>query len=219
MAQPAAPGVRGTVEIAQPTKAEQAIARRAAETRATVPDLELAVEVDMDACLRLADASTTAALIKASAQALREFPRANAAYRDGHFELYSRVNAGLIIAQGSELLTATVFDADVKSLGELSAEVDELERRARELTSPERTGATFTLAALGVTRATPLIWGPQAAALGAGEVKQAALVRDGSIVAAQVMTLALACDHRILYGAYAAKFLARIRQLLEHPER
>lgn len=221
MTQPAGPGVKGTAQIVEPTKAEQAIARRAAETRATVPDLDLGVEVDMDACVRLADFSTTAMLIKASALALREHPRANAAYRDGHYELYSRVNIGLVIAEGHELVTATVFDADAKSLAELTNEARELERRARELTPPERSGATFTLATLGargISRATPLISSPQAAALAAGEVRHAAVVRDGSIVPGHVMTLELACDHRILFGADAAHFLARIRQLLERAD-
>ncbi len=127
----------------------------------------------------------------------------------------------MVIAEGHELLTGTVFDADVKSLSELTTEVEELERRGRELTSPERSGATFTLATpgpVGVSRLTPLIWGSQAAALGAGEVRQTAVVRDGSIVPGHVMTLVLACDHRILYGADAAHFLARIRQLLERAD-
>ncbi len=221
MAQPPGAGVKGSVDIVEPTKAEQAIARRAAESRATVPDLELSVDAQMDAALRLDGISTTALLVKASALALKEHPRANAAYRDGRFELYSRVNIGLVIAEGHELLSATVFDADLKSLPELATEVQELERRARELTPPERSGATFTLAApgpSGINRATPLIWGSQAAALAAGEVRQTAVVRDGSIVPGHVMTLVLACDHRILYGADAADFLARIRQLLERAE-
>lgn len=218
MAQPAGPGVKGTVEIVEPTRAEQTVARRAAETRAIVPHLELSVEVDMDACMGLTGVSVTAVLVKASALALRHHPRANAAYRDGHFELYSRVNIGVIIPEGPALVTATVFDADAKPLGELTAEVDRLERQPRELTPPERSGATFTLAvpgAHGITSAMPLIWSPQAAALAAGEVRRAAVVRDGSIVAGRVMTLTLACDHRILYGADAAQFLAHLRQLLE----
>ena len=221
MTQSADAGVKGTVDIVEPTKAEQAIARRAAETRATVPDLELAVEVDMDACMRLGGVSTTAALVKASALALQQHPRANAAYRDGHYELYSRVNVGLVIARGHELVTATVFDADRKSVDELTDEVQDLKRRSRELTPPERSGATFTLAdpgAYGMSRATPLVSSPQAAALAAGEVRQAAVVRDGSIVPGHVMTLVLASDHRIFYGADAAQFLARIRQLLERAD-
>jgi pyruvate dehydrogenase E2 component (dihydrolipoamide acetyltransferase) len=211
------PGVKGTVQIVEPTAAERTVARRAAESRATVPDLELSVEVDMGACLGL-EAPQTAILVRAAALALREHPRANAAYRDGRFELYSRVNVGVTMVQDEMLVTATVFDADRKVLAELAAEIDELERRAPELTSPERSGATFTLTDLGrygVSRASAIISAPQAAALAAGEIRHVPLVRDATVVPGDVMTLTLACDHRILYGAEAAGFLAHVRELLE----
>jgi pyruvate dehydrogenase E2 component (dihydrolipoamide acetyltransferase) len=199
-------GLKGTVEIVEPTPAERTIARRAAEARATVPDLELSVDVDMSRSVELGT-SITALLVRASALALRENPRANGAYRDGRFELYSRVNAGLVLAGGD---SATVLDADRKTLAALAAEIDELESRADDLRPAERSGATFTLARYGVTRASALITPPHAVSLAAGEVRLVAAV--------QVMTLTLACDHRILYGANAARVLARIRELLEHAE-
>jgi pyruvate dehydrogenase E2 component (dihydrolipoamide acetyltransferase) len=214
---PPAPGVKGTVQIVEPSPAERTIARRAAEARAIVPDLELSVEVDMGACLGL-EASPTAILVRAAALALSEHPRANAAYRDGHFELYSRVNVGLTMAQDDALLTATLFDADRKALPELAAEVDELARRASQLTTAERSGATFTLTDLGrygVSRVTPIIAPPQAAALAAGEIRRAPVIRDAAVMAGEIITLTLACDSRILYGAEAAGFLAHVRDLLE----
>jgi pyruvate dehydrogenase E2 component (dihydrolipoamide acetyltransferase) len=210
-------GVKGEVQIVEPTQAERTVARRSAETRATVPDLELSVEVDMSGCGGI-DAPSTAILVRAAALALREHPRANAAYRDGHFELYSRINVGVVMPQLDAEPAATVFDADRKPLHELASEIDDLERRAAELTSPERSGATFTLTDLGrygVSRASPIISAPQAAALGAGEIRRASVVRDAAVVPGEVMTLTLACDHRILYGAEAAGFLAHIRELLE----
>jgi pyruvate dehydrogenase E2 component (dihydrolipoamide acetyltransferase) len=215
--EPAAPGIKGTVKIVEPGPAERTVARRAAEARATVPHLELSVEVDMGACTGL-QVPPTAALVRAAALALREHPRANAAYRDGHFELYSRVNVGVTMAHDDGLVTATVFDADGKGLADLAVEIDELQRHAAELTSPQRSGATFTLTDLGrygVSRAAPIISPPQAAALAAGEIRHAPVVHDSAVVAGEVMTLTLACDHRILYGAEAAGFLAHIRQLLE----
>jgi pyruvate dehydrogenase E2 component (dihydrolipoamide acetyltransferase) len=215
--EPPSLGVKGEVLIVEPTQAERTVARRSAETRATVPDLELSVEVDMGACMGL-EAPSTAILVRASALALREHPRANAAYRDGRFELYSRVNVGLVMPQLDAQLAATVFDADSKDLTQLASEIDDLQSRAAELTSPERSGATFTLTDLGrygVSRASPIISAPQAAALAAGEIRHAPVVRDAAVVSGEVMTLALACDHRILYGAEAAGFLAHIRELLE----
>ena len=205
---------KGTVEVIEPTPAEQAITRRAAEARATVPDIEFGVDVDMGAALELG-ASIHAVLVKACALALRDYPRANASYRDGRFELYSRVNAGLVLPSGD---SATVLDADRKTLAELTAEIGELERRADELTQPERAGATFTLAQHPVTRPSALITPPHAVALAAGEVHEVAAIREGDVVPATEIALALACDHRIVYGAQAAGLLARIRELLERAE-
>jgi pyruvate dehydrogenase E2 component (dihydrolipoamide acetyltransferase) len=220
VSEPPSPGVKGTVHIVEPSPAQRSVARRSAEARATIPDLELSVEVDMGACIGL-EAPSTAILIRAAALALREHPRANAAYRDGHFELYSRVNVAVTMPQLDGQVAATVFDADHKGLPELALEVDDLQRRAPELTSAERSGATFTLLDLGrygVSRTSPIISAPQAAALAAGEIRHAPVVRDAAVVPGELTTLTLACDHRILYGAEAAGFLAHIRELLERGE-
>ena len=163
----------------EPTAAERAIARRAAESRATVPDLELGADVDMAACLELSAAHgwpLTAMLARACALALRAVPRANGAYRDGRYELYSRVNVGIVLATEDAYLIPTVFDADHKRLPELSAEVEQL----------------------------------TVAALVAGSIRRVPVIRDGAVVPGVVMTVTVACDHRILYGAHAARFLREI---------
>jgi pyruvate dehydrogenase E2 component (dihydrolipoamide acetyltransferase) len=111
-----------------------------------------------------------------------------------------------------------VLDADRKSLAQLDEEIARLTERAAELSPPELAGATFTLSypgALGVASSTPVIVPPQAAALAAGAVRAVAVVRDGAIVPGHAMTITLACDHRILYGSRAARFLTRIKALLE----
>jgi pyruvate dehydrogenase E2 component (dihydrolipoamide acetyltransferase) len=216
-----AESLRGRVEIVAPTAAERAVARRVAETRATVPDIEFSVQVDVGAALAAAaerSASTVALLVRASALALREHPRANGAYRDGHFELYSRVNAGVVLSDEEHHETATVLDADRKTLGELSEEIDDLRSRVDKLSASERSGATFTLAHYPVTRAGGLLAPSNAVALAAGEVREIAAVRDGTILPSRTLSLTLACDHRILYGAPAVAFLARIQDLLEHNE-
>jgi pyruvate dehydrogenase E2 component (dihydrolipoamide acetyltransferase) len=216
-------GSRGEVLIEEPSPAQRVIARRAAESRATIPHVEFAAEVGMDACLALEQAqscSRLAIVVKASALALRDAPRANAAYRDGRFERYSRVNVGVAVASGEAFAVPTVFDADRKPLGELSEELTFLAARAQagELTPPELSGATFTINDLGagqVAAAWPVIVPPNAAALGVGAVRAAAVVREGAVVAGRVMTIALACDHRILYGRQAAAFLRSIADRLE----
>jgi pyruvate dehydrogenase E2 component (dihydrolipoamide acetyltransferase) len=211
---------RGEVEIVEPSAAERALARRVAESRATVPFLDLGVEIAMDRAVALAhdrQASTGAVALRAVALALREHPRANAAYRDAQFELYSRVNVAIVLGDDD---VATVFDADTKSIEELNAEVAELAGRAgrRELTSPERASATATFAdlgPLGVDRPSIVPAGSQAAAIAIGTILERPVVRDGAIVPGHTMQLTLACDHRILYGATAARFAARIKELLE----
>lgn len=219
----AAGGNRGETQTEEPTRAQRTIARRAAESRATVPDLESTVEVDMLAALSLQQArscSMTAILVKACALALREVPRANGAYRDGRFELYARVNVGLVVAAADALSIPVVFDADEKPLGELAEEVDRLADRAATgaLTPPELSGATFTLSdvgAYGIASASPVIVPPHAAAVATGAVRAVATVREGVIAAGHAMTITLASDHRILYGQEAYRFLAAIKERLE----
>ena len=202
---------------------QRAIALRSAEARATVPDIELSAEVDAQACLPLTDGlpcAITALIVRASALALAQLPRVNGAYRDGHLELYSRVNVGVIVAAEEAYVIPTVFDADRKSLSELAEEISRLAQRGRagELLAPELAGATFTvsnLGHLGIASSTPLVVPPQAAAVSVGAIRETPVIRNGAIVPGHTMTLKLACDHRILYGAQAATFLARIKSLLE----
>src|SRR5437764_15325959 len=104
----------------------------------------------------------------------------------------------------------------------IAAETRRLAARVRsgEITPPELSGATFTgsnLGMYGMTAITPVINPPQAAILGVGAVREVLARVDGDIVDRPLMTLTLSCDHRILYGADAAEFLSRIRQLLEQP--
>lgn len=213
---------KGTVRIEEPTRAERAIARRAAESRATVPDLELALVVDasaLAAALGPSVGSLTAVLVKAAALTLRAHPRVNAAYRDGRFELYSRVNVG--VAMGSAV--PIVADADVKPVAEIDAEVRALQTAVREgtITSPELAGATFTvydLGGLGVGSGSLPVIPPQAAILAAGAWREVPVVRGGDIVPGREMNLTLACDHRILDEATGAAFLIGVRALLERPE-
>jgi pyruvate dehydrogenase E2 component (dihydrolipoamide acetyltransferase) len=161
-------------------------------------------------------------VVKACALALREFPRANGAYRDGRFELYSRVNVGVAVAAQGALVVPTVFDADRKGLQQIATESRALAQRVRDgqITPPELSGATFTVSNLGmygIDSFAAVINPPQAALLAVGAIAERPVVRKGSLTTAHTMVVNLACDHRILYGADGAEFLARIRSLLEKP--
>jgi len=218
--------LKGETTVEEPDRVARAIGRRAAEIRATVPDLELGRDVDATAALARArddGVSLTATLVRACAIALREQPWANGAYRDGRFERYGRVNAGVTMQAGDGQLIAAVLDADTKSPAHLTEEIVRLAERARDgrLTPPEQAGTTFTVSDMseypGAHRWSALVIAPQAAALTAGAPHAAPLVRDGSVMAAEVISLTLACDHRILYGARAAALLERIAELVEEP--
>ncbi len=231
-----AKGETTTVEL---TRTQQTIARRMAESKATIPDFTLQMDVDMEGCVKLreelkrlspAEAPTyNDMVVKASALALREHPRANGSYRDGRLQLHSRVNVGVAVAIDSDdgltagaLVVPTVFDAEEKSLGEIARETRALAERVRDgtITPPELGGGTFTVSNLGmfgVSAFTAIVNPPQAAILSVGALAPRAVVREGDVVVRGTMTVTLACDHRILYGAQAARFLARIRELLEAP--
>jgi pyruvate dehydrogenase E2 component (dihydrolipoamide acetyltransferase) len=219
--------LKGEVHDVEPDRVARSIARRSAEIRATVPHLELSAEIDMTGALVLGQqsrCSLTAILLRACASALAESPWANAAYRDGRFELYSRVNVGVTFSGEDWLVTPTVLDADGKSLAELDEELRRLKARALagELTSPELAGTTFTFTDLGehpgVHRYAPLVTAPHAAAVATGAVRSVPVVRDGAVAPGSVLTLTLTCDHRILFGARAAEFLERIVARVEDPQ-
>ncbi len=225
---------KGDVVVQEPSRLQGVVARRMAESKATIPDFVIRTDVDMEGCValrgqikeRLGPDATVPSyndmVVKACGLALREFPRANGAYRDGKFELYARVNVGVAVAGQDALVVPTVFDADKRSLGDIARESRDLAGKVREgsIRPPELSGGTFTVSNLGmygVTGFTAVINPPQAAILAVGAMAQVPVVVDGRVVVRHRMEISLTCDHRILYGADAAQFLARIRELLEEP--
>jgi pyruvate dehydrogenase E2 component (dihydrolipoamide acetyltransferase) len=227
---------KGEVQVVELTRIQSTIARRMAESKATIPHFYLSMEIDMTEAVKLrARLKEVAAeeqavptfndmVVKACARALRDFPRANGAYRDGRLELYSRVNVGVAVAAQDALVVPTIFDADMKSLGEIAARSRELAAKVREgeITPPELSGGTFTVSNLGmfgISNFSAVINPPQAAILAVGALEPKAVVdRDTRRVAVRdMMGVTLACDHRILYGADGAQFLGRVRDLLQQP--
>jgi pyruvate dehydrogenase E2 component (dihydrolipoamide acetyltransferase) len=225
---------KGQVTYEDLSKLQSTIARRMSESKATAPHFYLEAEIDMSRAVaaraRIKELagegdvvpSFNDMVVKACALALREHPRANGAYRDGRFELYSRVNVGVAVAAQDALVVPTVFDADRKTLRQIATESRALAQRVREgtVTPPELSGGTFTVSNLGmygIDNFSAVINTPQAAILAVGAIKERPVVDDGEIAVANVLKVTLACDHRILYGAPAAEFLARVRALLEEP--
>jgi pyruvate dehydrogenase E2 component (dihydrolipoamide acetyltransferase) len=226
---------KGEVTIQEPSRVQQIIARRMAESKATIPHFTLTTDVDMEGAVGLRDQLKALAaeretpvpsyndmVVKACAIALRDFPLVNGAYRDGKFELYGRVNIGVAVAGEGTLIVPTIFDADRKGLGTIAKESRALAQKVRDgkISPPELSGATFSVTNLGmygVTSLTAVINPPQAAILGVGKMEPRAVVRDGEVVARNTLSLTISCDHRILSGAPAAEFLARVKDILEQP--
>jgi pyruvate dehydrogenase E2 component (dihydrolipoamide acetyltransferase) len=207
-----------------------------AEAKATIPEFEVQTEVAMDEAIALrarlkelaGDGDPVPSIndfvIKACAVALRHHPRVNASYENGQFLLHRRVNVGFAVARDDALIVPTLYDADTLTLGAIARRTRLLAHRVRsaEITPPELSGATFTVSNLGMfgmTAIRPVINPPQAAILGVGAMREVLARVDGEIVDRTVMTMTLSSDHRVLYGADAARFLAEVRAALESPLR
>jgi pyruvate dehydrogenase E2 component (dihydrolipoamide acetyltransferase) len=225
---------KGETTTRELNKLQQTIARRMAESKATAPHFYLTIEIDMGKAVEARAALKAAAkegevvpsfndmVVKASAIALREFPKANGAYRDGRFEQYSRVNVGVAVAAEEALVVPTIFDADKKGLRRIAEDVRVVAAKVRDgsVTPPELSGGTFTVSNLGmygIEVFDAVINMGQAAILSIGAIREAPAVRGGEVVPAHLMKATIACDHRILYGAEGAELLARIKALLEEP--
>jgi pyruvate dehydrogenase E2 component (dihydrolipoamide acetyltransferase) len=232
-AEPTVTGAKGETTRVEASRLQQLIARRMAESKATIPHFQVQTEVAMDAAIALRSGLKASAngeavpslndlIVKACAIALRQHPRANGSYADGGFELHGRINIGVAVAGEDALVVPVVLDADTKSLGGIARETRRLAARVRsgEISPPELSGGTFTVSNLGMfgmTAITPVINPPQAAILGVGALREVLARVDGEVVDRTLMTLTLSCDHQILYGADAARLLADVRTLLETP--
>jgi pyruvate dehydrogenase E2 component (dihydrolipoamide acetyltransferase) len=225
---------RGVANEIRLTTTQRTIAQRMTESRSTIPEFTLEAEIGMDAAhdLRIELRRQTGPvpsyndlIVKAAAVALREFPRLNASWVDGGIVEYSRVNIGIAVAAEGALLVPTIFDADRKSIFEIAAASRSLVERAhsRSLQLGDLTDGTFTISNLGmfgIRRFTAVINPPQAGILAVGEVGSRPWVDPyGGIAARRTTDVSLSCDHRVAYGADGARFLQRLRELLEDPTR
>ena len=223
---------KGEVSVHEPTPTQATIARRMVESATTIPVFSVSADIDVsqivasrrEARERGEEApSLNDFVVKAAAATLREFPRFNASYVDGKVECYSRVNVGIAVATDDALLVPVVRDADRKSLAELAEETRTLTdgARRRALRPEDFHDGTFTVSNLGmfgVRSFTAIIDPPQVAILAVGGARRAPVEEAADrIVFSDLMTATLSCDHRVVYGADGARFLSRLRELLERP--
>ncbi|HTZ05560.1 MAG TPA: dihydrolipoamide acetyltransferase family protein [Gaiellaceae bacterium] len=212
---PQAADGRGEVSVVALTPTQATIARRMSLSATTIPVFTVSIDANVSQIVALRQTvenppSLNDFIVKAAALTLREFPRFNASWVDGAVHCFSRVNVGIAVATDDALLVPVVFDADAKKLPEISAETRRLAAAARDrsIRPEELRDGTFTVSNLGmfgVRSFTAIVDPPQVAILAVG----------GAIDDA--MTLTLSCDHRVVYGADGARFLSRLRELLEQP--
>jgi pyruvate dehydrogenase E2 component (dihydrolipoamide acetyltransferase) len=230
---PPATSGRGEVTVLQPTPTQATIARRMAHAAATVPVFTVSMDADVSQIVAQRGTAREGGespgpslndfVVKAAALALRDFPRFNASWVDERVELYGSVNVGVAVATDDALLVPVIAEADRRTLAEISAETRRLvgAARTRTLRPEELQDATFTVSNLGmfgVRTFTAIVDAPQAAILAVGAVRrEPAEDAAGGVAFRDVMTLTLSCDHRVVYGADGARFLSRLRELLEQP--
>jgi len=211
------------------------IARRMAQSKATVPHFYVGAEIDMAQAMALRQSLNEVAdepskisyndmVLKAVANALRQFPQLNVSYHDETVRLHRRVHISMAVALDEGIMTPVLRDCDRKSLGEIAREARELAERARarRLKPDDYTGGTFSVSNLGmfeVDECSAIINPPEAAILAVGAIKERPIVVDGQLAVGQRMKVTLSCDHRVVDGATAAQFLQIVKRLLEQPLR
>jgi pyruvate dehydrogenase E2 component (dihydrolipoamide acetyltransferase) len=227
-------GGKGETERLIPTRLQQTAARRMAESKATIPHYYLSADIDMSGCVAARSNFRKAAgegepvptfndmVVKASALALRRFPKVNSSYRDEGIDIHSRVNVGVAVAAGDSLLVPVIPDTDQRGLIDISSRTRALAVKVRdgEISPPELSGGTFTVSNLGmfgVSSFDAVINPGQAAILAVGSIEDRPVVSDGTLMPGKIMSATLSCDHRIINGAEGAQFLAFVKRILEEP--
>jgi len=214
------------------TQIRKTIARRLSESIGPIPTFYLTAEFDAEKSSSLRGElkefgdeykiSFNDIIIKAVANALSEHPEANAHWMGDHVRYFNRVHIGMAVAIPEGLITPVIFDADRRSIGDISAEAKRLAglARQRKLTPEQYTGSTFSVSNLGmfgIDQFTAIINPPEAGILAIGGVEPKAVVVDGEVQVRQRMRVTMSCDHRVIDGATGAKFLQTVKLFFENP--
>ena len=215
------------------------IAKRLQESKQQVPHFYLSVDCELDALLDarrqineagdrgkdlppLWKVSVNDMIIKAVALGLRDVPAANASWTDAAIQQYNNVDVSVAVALEGGLITPIVANADQKALTQISIEVKDLIKRAREgkLQPSEYQGGGFSLSNLGmygIRSFSAIVNPPQGCILAVGAGEERVVVKNGEFTSVSMMSVTLSCDHRVVDGAVGAEFLAAFKRYIESP--
>jgi pyruvate dehydrogenase E2 component (dihydrolipoamide acetyltransferase) len=215
------------------SRMRQSIARRMSESFREVPHFYVTAEIDMTEAVRLKDAlqaselyatpiSYTHMILKATALALRRHPRLNASYRESAIEMHADINIGMAVAVEDGLIVPVLQRVDERSLADIAIEAHRLVEQAHQgrFGRDDLSGGTFTVSNMGmldIEHFTAVINPPQAAILAIGAIKERPVARGGRLAVARTMRVTVSCDHRIIDGVVAGRFLEELKRLLENP--
>ena len=225
---PAVPVAEGLIEL---SRAEQVAAERLTASYQQIPHIHISMDVSAvwlqqfrtGYQLEGKKISFNDLIVKATARTLSEFPRVNSLEEGGHFRYASQINIGVAVAAEQGLVVPVIRDAAEKTVEEIALEGTRLIDAARrgELGPDDMLGGTFTISNLGmfgVSRFTAIINPPQVAILAVGAIENRVVASGTDAFAVRPqLTLTLAADHRVVDGALAARFLARLKEVLETP--
>ncbi len=211
----------------------RAIAKRLTSAKALIPHFYLTIDCRIDELLstraRLNEAangqyklSVNDFIVKAVALALMRVPEVNASWTDNAILRHHHADVGVAVALDFGLITPIIFHAEEKGLVAISHEIRELAERARakKLKPSEFEGGSFAVSNLGmygIREFTAVINPPHAGILAIGMGEERAVVREGKIEIANVMSVTMACDHRVIDGATGARFLQMFKTFIEEP--
>lgn len=222
----------GTYEEETLSPMRKVIGQRLQESKTFIPHFYVFQEVDAEPMVQLRaqlknldlSVSFNDFVVRACALALRAHPTVNSGFNSVNNTLirFKTIDIAIAVSLEGGLITPIVRHADYKNLGELSVEMKQLAKRAREgkLEREEYTGGSFTISNLGmfgITEFTAVINPPQAAILAVGGLHDTPKVKNGEVIAGKSMRLVLSSDHRVIDGMEAAKFLKEVQKLLENP--
>ena len=213
------------------TVMRRTIAKRLAQVQQTVPVFYVAMACEIDALLAArADIAAQSGvkisvndfIIKAAALALKKVPQVNASWSDEAMLRWNSVDVSVAVALEDGIITPIIRNADRKGLAQISAEMKDLGVRARkgELKLDEFQGGGFTISNLGmygVKDFTAIINPPQSCILAVASGEPTAVVKNGAVAVATVMSCTLSCDHRVVDGAIAAEFMTAFKKFVESP--